>query len=131
MYNVSVMVSHLCDQSSMTILTEVYYYPRTSTHECCVHLLVYQTNSILALILAHTYGNPEVQISNSVTVSGYTDPAVEGNTVTIHCPPGLVLNGINSSTCMENGEWEPTPYEIYCSGIPGLFHNLSYLYLIV
>ena len=42
MYNVSVMVSHLCDQSSITIFSEVYYYPHTSACECCVHLLVYQ-----------------------------------------------------------------------------------------
>ena len=49
-----------------------------------------------------------------MTVSGYTPPAVEGTTVTFHCPPGAVLHGINSSTCMENGEWEPAPFEINC-----------------
>ena len=29
-YNVTIMVSHLCDQSSETIFSEVYYY----AHEC-------------------------------------------------------------------------------------------------
>ena len=61
--------------------------------------------------------NPEELIGDSVTVSGYTPTAVEGTTITYHCPPGAVLDGINSSTCMENGEWEPAPIEIHCLGI--------------
>jgi hypothetical protein len=51
-----------------------------------------------------------------VTVSGYTPLAVEGTTVTFNCPPGAVLDGIKSSTCMENGEWEPALFEISCAG---------------
>ena len=62
-------------------------------------------------------GNPEAQIADSVIVSGYVDPAVEGTTVTFQCLPGLVLNGINSSMCMGNGEWEPAPHGVFCSGI--------------
>jgi hypothetical protein len=50
--------------------------------------------------------NPEELFGDSpVTVSGYAPPAVEGTTITFHCPPGGVLDGINSSICMENGEW--------------------------
>ena len=49
-------------------------------------------------------------------VSDYTDLAVEGTTVTFHCPPGLVFEGPNSSTCMENGEWEPALSGLDCSG---------------
>ena len=49
-------------------------------------------------------------------VSGYTDPAVEGTTVTFHYPPRLVLDGPNSSMCMENGEWEPALSGKDCSG---------------
>jgi hypothetical protein len=30
-YNVSVMVSHLCEQSSVTVFTEVYYYPHSTS----------------------------------------------------------------------------------------------------
>ena len=61
-------------------------------------------------------GNPEELIGDSVSVSGYTPPAVEGTTVTFQCPPGAVLDGINSSTCMENGEWEPALFDISCAG---------------
>ena len=32
------------------------------------------------------------------------------------CPPGQVLSGSNSSTCMENVEWEPDPREVECTG---------------
>ena len=64
-------------------------------------------------------GNPKELIGTgdsavTVSVSGYTPPAVEGTTVSFHCPPGAVLHGINSSTCMENGEWEPAPIETNC-----------------
>ena len=74
--------------------------------------------TIIFLILSATRicENPEELIGDSVIAAGYIDPAVEGTTVTFHCPPGLVLDEINSSTCMENGEWEPAPYDIYYSG---------------
>ena len=39
---------------------------------------------------ARTCDNLEAQIADSVIVSGYTDPAVEGTTVTFHCSPRLV-----------------------------------------
>ena len=43
-------------------------------------------------------------------------PALEGTTVSFSCPPGLVLAGPNTTTCMENGEWEPDPTNIKCKG---------------
>ena len=42
-----------------------------------------------------------------VSVIGYTNPAIEDTYIMFHCPPGLALNGPESSTCMGNGEWEP------------------------
>ena len=38
MYTVSVLVSHPCRQSGVTVFTKVYYYPRTSVHECIIPL---------------------------------------------------------------------------------------------
>ena len=32
-YNVSIMVSHLCGQNNVTVLSEEYYYPCTTTSE--------------------------------------------------------------------------------------------------
>ena len=52
-----------------------------------------------------------------VRVMDYEDPAVEGESITFTCFPSLVLNGPNSSTCMENGEWEPDPREVNCTGV--------------
>ena len=40
-YNVTVVVSHLCDQSSETIFSEVYYYPRTNARECIRTVMYY------------------------------------------------------------------------------------------
>ena len=31
MYNVSIMISHLCGQNNVTVLSEVYYHPHTTT----------------------------------------------------------------------------------------------------
>ena len=118
-YNVTVMVSHFCDQSSETIFSEVYYYPRTNACKCMQSSIALSLLILLLFLAVHNIicGNPEAQIADSVIISGYIDPAVEGTTVTFQCIPGLILNGINSSMCMENGEWEPALYGVYCSGI--------------
>lgn len=39
MYNVSIIISHPCDQNNITIFSEVYYYPRTSTREYLIHFI--------------------------------------------------------------------------------------------
>ena len=59
---------------------------------------------------------PEVMITSSVRVTEYSDPALEGTTVIFSCPTGLTLSGSSSSTCMENGEWEPDLNQTKCKG---------------
>ena len=59
---------------------------------------------------------PEVMINSPVRVTEYRDPALEGTTVMFSCPTGLTLTGSSSSTCMEDGEWEPDLREIKCKG---------------
>ena len=49
----------------------------------------------------------------------------EGATFNFSCPPGLVLIGPNSTTCMGNGEWEPDPSEVTCAGITKLIPNFT------
>jgi hypothetical protein len=58
-----------------------------------------------------------MELTNAVAVD-YLDPALEGQTVMFICPLGQTLNGSNSSTCMGNGEWEPDPGEVECTGTP-------------
>ena len=49
----------------------------------------------------------------------YVDPALEGQNITFICPsPGQALSGPNSSICMGNGEWDPDPGEVECTGQP-------------
>ena len=43
-------------------------------------------------------------------------PHREGQFITYTCPPGFILNGSNASVCTENGEWEPDPGELDCTG---------------
>ena len=49
-------------------------------------------------------------------VNSDTDVHVEGTSVIFGCPSGLVLVGSNTSTCMENGEWNPNPANLSCKG---------------
>ena len=49
-------------------------------------------------------------------IADYYDPALEGTNVTFSCPPGFVVLGPTTSTCMENGEWEPDPRQVKCIG---------------
>ena len=48
-YNVTVVVSHLCDQSSETIFSEVYYYARECIHTCTVMHIPLSLTSTFAL----------------------------------------------------------------------------------
>ena len=59
--------------------------------------------------------NQESNNSNSPVVVGYSDPEVEGTSITINCLPGLVLVGPSTLVCMGNGEWEPDPIEVACT----------------
>ena len=40
---------------------------------------------------------------------------VEGTTVTFSCPSGFKLIGPHTSTCRENGIWEPDPSGLICN----------------
>ena len=59
--------------------------------------------------------DPLMLIHNDIIIVGYEDPALEGENITFTCPTGAILTGPNSSTCVENGEWEPDPREVECS----------------
>ena len=56
-------------------------------------------------------------LTNALAV-GYEDPALEGQNITFTCASNQILIGPNTSTCMENGEWEPDPREVACTGTP-------------
>ena len=48
---------------------------------------------------------------------GYEDPALEGEIITFTCLLGLEFSGPISSMCMRNGEWDPDPGEVNCTGV--------------
>ena len=74
------------------------------------HVSAHSTTTTIAMC-----DSLEGQLDDSVMISS-SDPAVEGTTVTFQCLVGSVSNGPVSSTCMENGEWEPAPYQVNCFG---------------
>ena len=56
-----------------------------------------------------------MELTNALAVD-YEDPTLEGQNISFTCRPGQMLNGSNSSTCMGNGEWEPDPRAVTCTG---------------
>ena len=67
-------------------------------------------------VVSATCGNPADQVKDLVRVFGFMEPAVGESNVTFGCPLGLALTGPDSSTCMGNGEWEPDPGKVTCTG---------------
>ena len=74
-------------------------------------------------------GNPAVQSDDSVTVMVPEGQLVAGSNVNFTCPPGRVLIGHNTSTCMGNGQWHPGPKNVRCAG--KTTHNGSYGRLLI
>ena len=58
---------------------------------------------------------------------GYEDPALEEQNITFTCPAEQMLDGSNTSICMENGEWKPDPREVQCIGDLGFKLFLVYV----
>ena len=51
-----------------------------------------------------------------MNITADSDLTLEGTNTTFSCPPGMVLTGPTTATCMGNGEWEPDPTEVQCKG---------------
>ena len=52
-----------------------------------------------------------------VTILRHTEgPWIEGSIITYSCASGLKVAETNTSTCMDNGQWEPDPSDITCTG---------------
>ena len=110
LYNVSIVAS-LCGQNT-TGISVLSYGELVAIYEKPAHVC------LISLIHTAKCGHPLHQSADndSVTVIGYRDPAVEGTNVTFSCSPGLVLTGPSTTTCMDNGQWEPDPREVKCKG---------------
>ena len=73
---------------------------------------------IFVNLVAANCGYPLSGSSNSLTVTNFSDPATPGMVVVFSCSEDLVLTGLDSAMCMDNGEWEPDPreFEARCKG---------------
>ena len=70
----------------------------------------------VTLLISAKCGNPRL-IDYQIIVFSFMEPALEESTVTFACPGEHVLSGPNASICKRNGEWEPDPKQLTCSGI--------------
>ena len=112
LYNFSVAAAHLCGQHNVTSSTELYYSEyHTSLLFCLYHFVSYYCKASVDC------GNPAVLIVDGMlSVVGYSNPARLGSSVSLSCPPGFLLIGPNRTTCMGNGEWEPSIGKVRCEG---------------
>ena len=69
------------------------------------------------IIFAGECGYPTPS-DDMVTILSHTEgPWLQGYTVNYSCASGLkVTDETNSSTCMDDGRWEPDPSDITCTG---------------
>ena len=59
---------------------------------------------------------PINQIEDSVRVTGFMDPAIEGTNINFSCSTGMIISGPKNSICTRNGEWKPAPNTVECMG---------------
>ena len=92
-----------------------YIHNYTCMHTLHTHATIAFSTTITLLPAAKCGDLPnqtldQEEVVGSVSAIGrYSNLTIEGATVDFLCPPGWVLIGSNSSTCMGNGEWEPNP----------------------
>ena len=82
-------------------------------------ILLSSLNSFLLIIVTcdHPFRDRESGDDESITIIVYMDPVTEGTTIIFQCPPQHMFVGPNTTTCMENGEWEPDPGEVECKSM--------------
>ena len=109
LYIVSVTQHSTCEPLNRTKIIELNF---SKLHK--IIIFYFGSGARQDVILAGKCGDP-MELTNALAVD-YVDPALGGRTVMFICPRGQILNGSNSSTCMGNGEWEPDPREVACTG---------------
>ena len=52
--------------------------------------------------------------NNSTPSVIHSGQPIQGSVASLSCPPGMTLNGTNTTTCTRNGVWEPNPQNVNC-----------------
>ena len=125
-YNVHVQVNlsivpTLCGQSGREVLfTFPFHYSKLVYNRACM-IMIY---SFIYPSLIANCGHPVSTLMIKKTFDR-TFPVTAGSIFNFTCPPGLVLTGPSTATCMENGEWEPDPSEAECIAIGNISESLT------
>ena len=114
-YNISIIAT-VCEHCNASKIITLKY----GEYECFYKCTNYSQSTV-------NCGNPTKTVFSweVITDVGYSDNsiAMEGAVANFSCPPGLVLTGPSTTTCMENGEWEPDPAYLDCKGIKFSQHH--------
>ena len=110
LYNVSITQPGICGQPNQTSFIKLSYskYLLIGENYACL------SHNVMTCYVGKCDDPLELNHSD-VIAEGYEDPALEGENITFTCLSEAILCGSNSSTCMENGEWEPDPSEVECT----------------
>ena len=108
LYNVSIIQPATCEQLSQAAYIELNYSK--------FNVIKYHNNVSSKFCHVGKCSDPLTLANDAVIVEGHEDPALEGESIIFSCRDGLTLIGPNSATCMGNGEWEPDPSEVECTG---------------
>ena len=108
-YNVSISVSS-CGQYTVTAFFKEVFYGEL------IIVGMLSNNYYDPFIASTNCRNPANLLNDRVRIVGFMEPAVTESSVDFSCPPRMILSGPNASTCMGNGEWEPDPRELNCTG---------------
>ena len=121
-YNVSI-VATVCKRDNYTTTIRLKYGKTVYCNSSTANDLCCESSALSLILNTVNCGHPLLHHSQDTTIfmmiNDYTDtqPVVyEGTVLNFSCPPGLVLSGPNTTTCMENGEWEPDPRQTMCKG---------------
>ena len=61
-------------------------------------------------------GHLGIDRNDLLTITGYREPALAGANVSFDCLPGSIFAGPTSSSCTEDGLWDPDPRRVVCQG---------------
>ena len=122
LYNVTVVAEHRCGQNNILLTTSIDLYYNFSKL-IFVKFVIFESD-MLSTVVIYTgttfsakcsYPNTN-NASWTITVMGYSEPALVGTNISLTCPSGMVLNGPNTAMCTEGGQWEPNIRNVFCQG---------------
>ena len=115
-YNVSLEASAVCQSIVSSNIT--LFYGKSLHAELSDNILYTCTINVFLLQNVANCGLLSLSAADNISTPSviHSGLPIEGSMANLSCPPGMTLNGTNTTTCTRNGEWEPYPQDAECIG---------------